>query len=237
MGEEEFRLPGSSYDEIVKIIRGYGHFDADVPLKELSKVAGVHETIVSRNNAFLVGVGIVQGGQRKVITPQGKALARALDHQMADEIAQHWRDLILSNQFFQKLLAAVRIRRGMDPSTLQAHIAYSAGQKRSPGVMAGASAIAEIMIVARVLKEADGKLVATDETLSTDLSETIPVSDRSTGTVAPSVRSVAIGPVSTGPISVQIQLQIQCTPDQLDDVANKLRDLIERVTAPRQAAE
>jgi hypothetical protein len=158
--DEEFRLPLSSYDELVKIIRSYGHIDGEVPLPEIAKLAGLHTTIVSRNNAFLVAMGIVEAGQRKVITPLGKGLARALEHNIIDEVAKHWREVIAGNQFFQRLIAAVRIRRGMDEPTLQAHVAYSAGQKKSPGVMAGSAAIVEIMKVAGVLRDENGKLVA-----------------------------------------------------------------------------
>jgi hypothetical protein len=231
MGDDEFRLPGSSYDELTKIIRGYGHYDADVPLSEIAQVVGMHPTVVSRNNAFLVSTGIVQGGQRKAMTPSGKSLARALDHNIPDEISRSWREVVSGNQFIQKLLAAVRIRRGMDPSTLQAHVAYSAGQKKSQAVMAGAAAVVEIMRAAGLLREQNGKLVVPDEASVATDSEAV-VSEGIATTNVPRTSEAEARPTShwtSAPsrVNVTIQLQIQCTPDELnDDLSRKLRNLI-----------
>jgi hypothetical protein len=237
MADDEFRLPLSSYDELVKIIRSYGHVDGEVPLPQIANLAGVHATIISRNNAFLVAVGIVEAGQRKVITHLGKGLARALDHNIADEIARHWREVISGNQFFQKLIAAVRIRRGMDEPTLQAHVAYSAGQKKSPGVMAGSAAIVEMMKLAGVVRDENGKLVASDDTALTPVSEAVSVTDNvqaeltDVGQALPPVPARATPMTPGAPVvNVTIQLNIQCDADQLDEVSTKLRNLITRVT-------
>jgi hypothetical protein len=247
MGDEDFRLPLSSYEELVKIIRSYGHFEAEVPLPEIAKLAALHPTVVSRNNAFLVSLGVVDRGQRKVITPLGRALSRALDHNIADEVIKLWRQVVSPNPFFQKLLAAVRIRRGMDEATLQAHVAYSAGQKKSAGVMAGAAAVVEIMKIARlVVPDESGKLVAL-ETLDEDVSSAAPPT--SEGVVAEgakpaivtwSVPGVSVPPVPLGvsspqssgaAVNVTIQLNVTCTPDQLDEISDKVRNLIQRITS------
>lgn len=244
MAVEEFRLPLSSYDELVKIIRGYGHFNDDVELNEIAGVAGVHPTIVSRNNAFLIAVGIITSGKSKGITPPGKALALALEHNMPEEVAQGWRDLLLPNPFFQKLIAAIKIRRGMDFQALQAHVAYSAGQKKSPAVMAGSAAIVQIMFSAALIREDDaGKVVVVDDpstatptTFIVDAPAELTPSEPASGfgVSAPRVVSSA---ANLGGVQVVIQLQVQCTPDQLDDVAEKLTSLVEKVRAGKTATE
>lgn len=237
MGDEQFRLPGSSYEELAKIIAGYGRFDVEVPPSEVGKVIGVHDTIVSRNNAFLVAVGLVSGGKRKAVTPLGKGLARAIEHLMPEEIARHWQNVIAGVPFFQNLVSSVRIRRGMDPSTLQAHVAYSAGVKKSPAVMAGAAAVVEIMRAAGVLREEGGKLVAADDLSST--SESAPPDSGAAQVALPAPVSVAASrpdlptmavPVPSGAfVNIQLQIQVQCAPADLDSLGEKLRALIESI--------
>ncbi len=65
MAEETFRLPKSSYDEIVKIVRAYSNSGQSANLDEVAKAAAMDKTIISRNNAFLISVGIHRGRQSK----------------------------------------------------------------------------------------------------------------------------------------------------------------------------
>ncbi len=58
------------------------------------------------------------------------------------------------------MVTAVSIRGGMEDSDLQSHIAYSAGESKSPPVMTGAGAVVQILKLAGLVKEQDGKLVA-----------------------------------------------------------------------------
>ena len=99
MGDEDVRLPGSSYDELTKIIVGYRRFDGEVSPTDIGRVTGMHETIVSRNNAFLMAIGIVNGGKRKGISESGRGSARALEHQLADENCRHWQTAIADVPF------------------------------------------------------------------------------------------------------------------------------------------
>ncbi len=128
MPEEKFRLPGSSYDELVKIIRAYSHASGPVGPGEVAKVIGMHETVVSRNNGFLVGTQIVEGGNRKQLSALGRELAGALDHEIETEVRRTWRQVVDETEFLHRVVTAVRIRNGMEPASLQSHVAYTAGQ-------------------------------------------------------------------------------------------------------------
>src|SRR5258708_28868275 len=139
MAEETFRLPKSSYDELVKIIQAYGNSGPAANLDEVAQTSAMDKTIISRNNAFLISVGIIEGGKAKGITEKGKSLAQALHYEVLEDIATRWREVVSANDFLQKMVAAVRIRGGMEDSALQSHIAYSAGETKSPGVMAVAA--------------------------------------------------------------------------------------------------
>ena len=76
----------SSYEELTKVIKAYGHFSEPQPLDEISKFIGLHPTLISKNVGFLTGVGILEGGARKVPTNYGRKLAHALEHIMPDDI-------------------------------------------------------------------------------------------------------------------------------------------------------
>ena len=165
MPEETFRLPKSSYDELVKIVQAYGSSGPSANLEEVAQSSAMDRTIISRNNAFLISVGIVEGGKAKGITEKGKALAHALRYAVPEDIASHWRDIVTASEFLQKMVSAVSIRGGMEDSALKSHIAYSAGEPKSTFVMAGAGAVVEILKIAGLVKEQDGKLVADSSAL------------------------------------------------------------------------
>jgi hypothetical protein len=122
----------------------------------------------------------------------------------------------------------------MDPSTFQAHVAYSAGMPKTKGVVTGAGAIVELLKVAGPIQEEDGKLVAathetptSPSTLSAALGESVGVSDRPSIRVGQRVSRVS--PPRTPP-SVSIQLQIQCAPADLEVLAPRLRELLRELS-------
>ena len=76
MAEEKFRLPKSSYDEVVKIIKGYSMFGGPIGLDEMSKQVSMHPTFVSKNVGFLLDIELLEGGRDKQATPKGRQLAQ-----------------------------------------------------------------------------------------------------------------------------------------------------------------
>ena len=116
--EKSVNLPSSSYDELAKIIMGYASFGKEGALADIAKIVGVNRTVVSGNNGFLVGTGIIEGGMKKKITALGKRLGNAIDHNLEEEIGALWREIAEGNEFLRGLVGSVRIRRGMDEGAL-----------------------------------------------------------------------------------------------------------------------
>lgn len=233
MQEELFRLPRSSYDELVKIIQAYASLNKEVSLDQVAQIAAVDPTVISGNNAFLSALGIVQGGKKKSITSVGKALSLALQHELPGEIKQQWRAVSTSNSFLQKILSAVRIRKGMDNATLQAHIAYSAGQKKNPLTSTGAATVISVLKVAELVYEDSDKILASEQPWTTiKLDE--PSGNTSTRDVekAHAIESSIAVPVQQ-PVGfpIQIQIQVTCKPEELDIVADKLKKLLAQIGA------
>jgi len=231
MPEEGFRLPGSSYAELIKIIQGYAKQKAKVPLDEVSKMVKMHPSQISRNNGFLVAIGVLEGGKNKEITDSGRQLALALEHDMTEDIRANWRAIALRSEFLDKLLSAVRIRRGMDEATLQSHVAYSAGQAKTSTVLTGAAAVIDILKIAGLLVEREGKLVVTDYEDLRDVQSTTEgtsPTQRPERTVVPAIATTVI----PGGVAIQIQLQIQADQADLEALAPRLRKLIADLSSP-----
>jgi hypothetical protein len=235
MPEKGFPLPGSSYKELIKIIQGYGEVGANASPSDVARIVSVHETIVSKNNRFLGAIGVIQGGQKKTTTPIGKELAHALQHDIQEEVVNKWRAVVDANDFLQKVVAAVRIRKGMDESSLVSHVAYSAGQPKTTAVATGAGAIVDILVAAQLLKEDGGNLVAITPELvrtpegSEELSIVEPQARRTPSTGRTGSQLVYTLRSPTNGVSINIDVRIQCSASDIDDLGPKLRKLIKQL--------
>ena len=91
MAEREFRLPGSTYEDLVNIIVAYGTRDEAAGAGDVGKLDSIHQSSVSRNNAFLTEIGVLQGESKKQVTRRGRSLAVALARKDRAEIRGNWR--------------------------------------------------------------------------------------------------------------------------------------------------
>ena len=231
MAEREFRLPGSPYEELVNIIVAYGTREDAARTGDVGKLDSVHQSSVSRNNAFLVEIGVLQGESRKIITRRGRELAAALARKDRAEIRTNWRAIVAASEFLQNVVSAVKLREGMLYPTVQAYIAHAAGQPRNKPVMNGAGAIVEILKAAGMLREEAGELVATfneqpqDTPRENGQPEKAPAESQA-------VISATVGesmPAGMRP-TVSIHVQVRCTADEIDDLAPRLKALIRELS-------
>ena len=227
MAEREFRLPGSPYEELVNIIVAYGTRDEAARPGDVSKLDSVHQSSVSRNNGFLTEIGVLQGETKKLITRRGRSLALALARKDKEEIRRNWRGIVATNEFLQNVVAAVKLREGMLYPTVQAYVAHAAGQPRNKPVMTGAGAIVEILKIAGLLREEAGELVATFDG-ELDVVEDIAMEELSNEEEAEPLLSATVE-TSEGP-AVKIHLHVQCTADDLEDLAPRLRALLRELS-------
>lgn len=232
MPEEKFKLPRSSYEELSKIVKAYGHFEEAASLDEVSKFIGIQNTVISGNSGFLLEVEILQPGAKKVLTSSGRELARALEHEMPDEIRTWWRRIVMESEFMSKLVSAVKIRKGMDETTLQSHIAYSAGQPKKPQVMTGARTVVDILRAAELIAEQDGKFTVLESNLSVPGFDKHDVSTPAVQAVQSPAPVVQQGvssedvPGRRPNVNINIEIKICCDAGALDTLGNQLRSLI-----------
>jgi hypothetical protein len=232
MPDEKFKMPLSSYEELAKVIQAYGSVSQPSNLEDISKSAGLHPTIISRNAGFLISVGILEPGSKKIATELGHDLARALEHGVSTDISSCWRQAILQTDFLQKLLTAINIRKGMDNATLESHITYSAGQPKKPSFMTGARTIIEILSTAGMIDESDGKYV-----IAKNAEWRASTPSTSKGLQVPATESVVVSEVAgvhpakaSTPYQLQIHLNVSCTPTDLEIIGPKLRNLMKELS-------
>ena len=234
MAEREFRLPGSPYEELVNIIVAYGTREDAARSGDVGKLDSVHQSSVSRNNAFLVEIGVLQGDSRKMVTRRGRELAAALARKDRAETRNNWRAIVAASEFLQNVVSAVKLREGMLYPTVQAYIAHAAGQPRNKPVMNGAGAIVEILKTAGMLREEAGELVAIfDEQPKEVLQENGSLAE--TPEVGTSVVSATVDgsvPADAGARpAVSIHVQVRCTADEIEDLAPRLKALVRALSA------
>lgn len=221
---ELFKLPASSYEEVVKIIKAYsGSKEGTVQtLDDIAQSTKIDRTIVSSNNGFLVQMGIVTEGNKKVTTDSGRLLGRAYTTKIDAEITRIWGELLSENEFINRMVSAIRIRNGMDKSEFVNHVLYSSGQNSTSKNKAGAGTIVEILKVASMISELDGKIdviemnATVDDPRELNVASSIPLSSH--------VASTKIN--RSGSICINLNIDVSCNVDELEGLAGKIKQFI-----------
>ena len=153
---DTFKLPGSSYKELIKIIQAYGTSKKGVQLQldEVSQSSGISRTIISRNNGFLMEVGLISDGNKKCATDLGIQLGRAYVNKIDDEIIRIWLNIISNNDFLNRMINMVTVKGEVSRLDFVNHIVYSSGIATSNNSRSGAGTIIETGII----DEIDGKI-------------------------------------------------------------------------------
>jgi hypothetical protein len=219
----------------------YGKLNEPSGLDELSKLTGIGRTGISDNNSFLASIGIIEGGKKKFPTPRGAELARALEHDISEEISKVWASIVQESEFLNKILQAVGIRRGMETSQLETHIAYSAGEPKNDAVMTGSRAVIDILRTSGLVIEEDGQIkpkysfVTATTTTSATTTTTLP--PYSGPRVSSKTNLIEVSQVNQdkllSPFSFHIEVRINATPSDLDGLGEKIRALISSLETPK----
>jgi hypothetical protein len=172
MADEKFKLPSSSLPELKKIIVGYSHAGENVSVDAVARLIGItRPTNLSANNSFLNQAGIITGKHNKSVTPLGKQLGRAIEHNRADELKRGWQEIVKNNKFLSSLISTLRIKGGMTSNDLVSHILYVADVKRNKHTATGANTLVSILKESNLLETKDGKLTVAATSTATATEE------------------------------------------------------------------
>ena len=227
MSEEKIKLPRSSYEELCKIIKAYGRLTKPASLDEVATLSGIGKTVISANNSFLSAIGLLEGGKAKIATEPCRELSQALEHELIEAISVTWRKVIENTDFLNKMVLAVKIRKGMEISSLESHIAYSAGEPKSKAVMTGSRTVIDILKASSLIQEKDDKIIPVIAISSSDIttkpSDALPIAESSqkvqqTSAIAANVPSTTI--------NLNIDVRINAELSELDELGEKLTKLL-----------
>lgn len=229
---EDFKLPASSYEEIIKIINAYGLADKQVSISELNQICGIATTTISRNSGFLLATNIIEGGKAKKITETGKKLAKALEYEVEEQISNIWREIVVENNFLSKMISAIKIRRGMDVQSFLSHIAYSSGQNKTKYVKTGSATVLDILKTSGLVKEVDGKLLATVEVHNKgdlEVVENSPITHPKGETSGVQKGGTFTTKLQNDLISINIDIKVEAKVSELDELGGKLNKLLNQI--------
>lgn len=232
---DKINLPSSSFDELVRIIKGYSHASKGTSLDSLAKLTGLNKYAISGNNKFLSDISIIQGGNSKSSTDLGTRLARAIEHSQTTDAQKYWSQAVNSNEAVLSLVTAVRIKGGMSAEDLASHVLYVSGQGSNSKNKTGSRAVVDVLLAASLIENKEGILKVTTpldggSESATEIYERKPKEDeprqpgqpkatREAGTrVSPTVN--LSGLAGTPQIAINIQLHLPETDNA--DVYGKL---------------
>lgn len=245
MAEEGFRLPGSGYEELLNIIVAYGTRDGASNASDIGKLDPAHQASATRNNAFLAAIGVLRGGDKKLVTDRGRSLARSLWRGTPEEARREWREIVSTDEFLQNIVSAVKLRNGMTRHALLAYIANAARVPRNKPTMSGAASVVEILKASGILREDEDRLVASfgeppvpDDYLAEDPDVELGIPVSPAEVPPPDVprevsESVGVDAARSPDARVVIQVQVRCTADEVEELGPKLRKLLDDLSGPR----
>ncbi|WP_374972613.1 hypothetical protein [Spongiibacter marinus] len=155
---DKINLPSSSFDELVKIIKGYSHASKGASLDSLAKLTGLNKFAISGNNKFLSDISVIQGGNSKSSTDLGTKLARAIEHSQTGDARSCWSQAVSSNEAVSSLVTAVRIKGGMSAEDLASHVLYVSGQGNNGKNRTGSRTVVDVLLAAGLLENKEGIL-------------------------------------------------------------------------------
>lgn len=158
---ETYKLPGSSYEEVIKIIKAYsyGKSGVAVSLDDLVQATGMSKSVISRNNGFLVQTKLISEGNKKAPTDLCKKMGKAYDLNLVEQIRDYWNQIIDNDEFLSRMLSTIQIKGKMSKQEFVNHIVFSSSVGNSNTARAGAAAIIDIFKMVSLVEEQDGNLI------------------------------------------------------------------------------
>lgn len=237
---DAFPLPRSGLKLLRLILIGYLHEGGNerkaVGPTAVGAAVGLDPTVVSRNNAFLAAVSLIESAEsrRWRLTSAGVETARAFEYDAQDELRGSLNDVLRANDFVQRVVAFIRSRGGIEEEQVVAHMARLAGARRASDFLTGARALLELMSLGGLI-EADGQLVravsAPTRSASSEAEAERTVVVSSSARRARGSRVPPGAPAGDGEAGAVIRIDLQITAKDLatDAAVDKLAARIQRL--------
>jgi hypothetical protein len=156
--EKKLALPSGSPEMLARILHAYALCgDKPVGLDSVAQRAGLNKTQVSGNHGFLVSLGLLEGGKAKTLTPEGRELALAINHDLAEDVAAGWRRTLHDAPAMQGVIGMFRVQRELQQGALPGRIGAALGIPMTSATRTGINSLIDLLERCGILLEADGK--------------------------------------------------------------------------------
>lgn len=226
--EDSFSLPTSGYDTLTKILHAYALVgNEEATLDTVAQKSGVGRTAVSPNHPFLTALGILQGGKRKRVSEDGKALVVAISNELDSDIKANWRRALENNPQTKSVLDMIRVQKKAIPiEELRRRIASTLRLAQSKQTNTGANCLIEIFQHSGLLIESSGTYVFNEGTQedasrgddSEDLSRRNEDHDRKKDQKQNDTSSDKVKDYPSVHIDIQIHIAADAKPAQIDQI-------------------
>lgn len=228
MAGEDFKLPGTSFDEIEKVMEAYSKKSGPASNDEIAQLVGSSAATVSRSNGFLVSVGLLQGGHKKEVTELGRKLGLALHHEQAEDVRKYWNQVVIENEFLSGQVTAIRVQKAVKKDDLPSKILYNSKNKKHKFTETGARSVTELLVRSGTISEDNGTYTVAKGALAPSAEAPLAESAETevTGHTDAKDESRHDGGRSTGfQLAVNLQIQIHEFDDtsKYDDLFRALR--------------
>jgi hypothetical protein len=159
MAEQPYPWPKNSWAILTKIIRAWYSVETgggEVTQKKIAEVAGVQQSQVSANKAFLQAIGIV-GKEGVALTEAGKRFGIGLYNDNESMKRQGLEQIIKGNALLKDTLDIVRGRGSLKVNDFHDEIALWVGGK-TEGFMTGTAILLEILLLSGAIDIAENTL-------------------------------------------------------------------------------
>ena len=236
---ETFPLPRSSFKLLRLILIGYVHEGGNdrkpAGPSDVGQAVGLDPTLVSRNNAALAALGLLESAENRRwrLTEGGVTVARALEYEAEDDVREALTEILKSNAFVQRVATFVRAQGGVDENEVVSHMARTAGVKKTSEFLTGARALLELMYAAGLV-EHDGDTVRVPPPRREVQATNRPASDKPTSPRPPGTGIVGAGigyrlePEGATP-GVTLHLNLSPSDLKTDAAADRLAARIKRL--------
>ncbi|WIH83622.1 hypothetical protein NEI00_00220 [Brachyspira pilosicoli] len=154
-----FKLPTITYEQLKKIIMNSDKRDknAIIDREELSKLTSINSDTISRNNAFLYSIGLIEknDNNKYIITEKGIKLAKAYKQENDFQIQKMWVEIIMNNEDLSDFMYSQEYKKNLHISDFLTTIMKCFPNQNISYSRTGANTLLEIFKDAKLLNIED----------------------------------------------------------------------------------
>jgi len=222
--EERTYIPEAvTFDTLNRILKAYlraGGYEKPVSYRAAATRSGVHPTVVSSNNKFLVSSGFLteEGRGTFKLSEKASRYAQLLDWGKEEEAKKPLREILSEYKFIAQILDYITINRKVTKDELMTRIISMSGIPRNSRYVTGVNSLFEMLTFSELLKEDDGAFSSGKPSVETE----VPIIPPQTIEL-PSEKAAKI----TIPISISLMIDEETDVEKLKAVIRALKDVLQ----------